>query len=266
MIEKTTKENILACEKHGDYTATTTATTYSPGQLHEWTTMCPTCEAERTAQYEREEAERVERKRRERIADKRKKANIPARFAGATFENYIASTAGQERALSVAQSFAHQFDSIRKTGSSLTFCGGPGCGKTHLACAIANCLLDSERDVIYTQAIELVRAIRDTWRTHSTKSETEVINSYRNAGLLIVNEIGVQFGAEAEKNQMFDVLDGRYREMRPTLIISNLNDKGLQECLGPRVFDRLMESGSAVATFNWASYRRVPKSPLGAEV
>jgi DNA replication protein DnaC len=120
--------------------------------------------------------------------------------------------------------------------------------------------------VIYTQAIELVRAIRDTWRPHSIKSETEVINSYRNAGLLIVDEIGVQFGAEAEKNQMFDVLDGRYREMRPTLIISNLNEKGLQDCLGSRVFDRLMEIGSVVVTFNWGSYRRVPKSPLGAEV
>jgi DNA replication protein DnaC len=65
---------------------------------------------------------------------------------------------------------------------------------------------------------------------------------------------------------MFDVLDGRYREMRPTLIISNLNEKGLQDCLGSRVFDRLMEIGSVVVTFNWGSYRRVPKSPLGAEV
>jgi DNA replication protein DnaC len=259
MMEKTTSENSLTCEKHGDYSATTTVTTFSPGQQHKWTTRCPACEEKRSAALAREEAERTEQNRRNRIADKRKKANIPARFAGATFENYIASTAGQERALSVAQSFAEQFDTIRKTGSNLTFCGGPGCGKTHLACAIANCLLDSERDVIYTQAIELVRAIRDTWRPHSTKSETEVINSYRAAGLLIVDEIGVQFGAEAEKNQMFDVLDGRYREMRPSLIVSNLSEKALQDCLGPRVFDRLMETGSTVVTFNWASYRRVEK-------
>jgi DNA replication protein DnaC len=259
MIEKTTAESILACEQHGDYTAATTVTTFSPGQQHKWTTGCPTCEEERRQRCEREEAERADRKRRERIADKRKKANIPARFAGATFENYIASTGGQERALSVAQSYAHQYDSIRKTGSSLTFCGGPGCGKTHLACAIANQLLNLEGDVIYTQAIELVRAIRDTWRPHSTKSETEVINSYRNTGLLIVDEIGVQFGAEAEKNQMFDVLDGRYREMRPSLIVSNLSEKALQDCLGPRVFDRLMETGSTVVTFNWGSYRRVAK-------
>jgi hypothetical protein len=40
------------------------------------------------------------------------------------------------------------------------------------------------------------------------------------------------------------------------LIISNLSEKGLQECLGPRVFDRLMEIDSTMVLFNWGSHRR----------
>lgn len=262
-----TKETaIVTCEKHGEYTATTTTTIWNTEKPHEWTTPCPACESEREERRAQAEAEYFERQRLERIAGNRKRANIPERFAGSTFENYIASTAGQQRALSVSRAFAQNFDAIRKTGSSLTFCGGPGCGKTHLACAIANHLLDSERKVIYTQAIELVRAIRDTWRRDSSESETTVIARYRSTGLLIVDEIGVQFGSEAEKAQLFDVLDGRYREMRPSLIISNLSEKGLQECLGPRVFDRLMEIDSTMVLFNWGSYRRVPKPQLHAGV
>lgn len=257
-----TKETaIVTCEKHGEYTATTTTTIWKIGPPHEWTTPCPACEQEREERRAQAEAEYLERQRRQRIAGNRERANIPERFAGSTFENYVASTTGQQRALSVSRAFAENFDAIRKTGSSLTFCGGPGCGKTHLACAIANHLLNSERKVIYTQAIELVRAIRDTWRRDSSESETTVIARYRSTDLLIVDEIGVQFGSEAEKAQLFDVLDGRYREMRPSLIISNLSEKGLQECLGPRVFDRLMEIDSTMVLFNWGSYRRVPKPP-----
>jgi DNA replication protein DnaC len=258
-----TEEKIIAtCEKHGEYSATLKTMIYGHGEKsHEWTTPCPTCEQEREERRKRQVEELDEGYRRKRIAANREKANIPARFAGSAFENYVASTTGQQRALSVSRAFAENFDAIRKTGSSLAFCGGPGCGKTHLACAIANRLLAVERTVIYTQAIELVRAIRDTWRRDSSESETTVIARYRSTGLLIIDEIGVQFGSEAEKAQLFDVLDGRYREMRPSLIISNLSEKGLQECLGPRVFDRLMEIDSTMVLFNWGSYRRVPKSP-----
>jgi DNA replication protein DnaC len=265
MITTETK-SALNCEKHGEYIATTTTTTYSPGsQPHEWTTGCLACEQERIERREREAAEEAKQQRRQRIAVNRKEAGIPVRFAGCIFENYVASTESQKRAVAVALAFAGQFKTVEEAGSNLTFCGAPGCGKTHLACAIGNHLLDSGRTVIYTQAIELVRAIRSTWRRDSNESETCVIAKYRYVDLLILDEIGVSLGGEAEKTQLFDVLNGRYSEMRPSLIISNLNQKGLEECLGPRMFDRLMEKGNMLALFDWGSYRRVaapkPRAP-----
>ncbi len=249
---KATSERM--CEKHGTYTETVTTTFSYGGQPFVRTTRCPACEQEREGRRKRQAEEAVEERRQWRIASNRESAHIPARFAAASFECYIAINAGQVRALSVVRAFAEQFESIDKTGCSLTLCGSPGCGKTHLACAIANHVIDSGRTAIYTQAIELIRAIRETWRDHS-KSEAEVIDRYRSTGLLIVDEIGVQFGSEAERAQLFDVLDGRYREMRPTLIVSNLNSKGLQECLGARIYDRLMQNGSTCVAFNWKSYR-----------
>jgi DNA replication protein DnaC len=260
-------EEAAICEKHGEYSATTSTMVVNGGRSTPLQTGCPVCMEERRAEQKRKDEEYSEKQRLGRIATNRRAATIPTRFAGCVFENYISGSAGQRFALSVAEGFAENFDAVRKAGSNLTFCGNPGCGKTHLACAIANHLLDAEKTVIYTTVLELIRGIRDTWRRDSRESETDAVAKYRNVDLLILDEVGVSFGSEAEKNQLFDVVDGRYREMRPTVIVSNLNGKALQECLGPRIFDRLMEVGSTVVMFDWGSYRSVaaPKPSPRAE-
>lgn len=218
---------------------------------------CPECESERMARYEREEAERKERDRRWRVATNREAAAIPHRFTRCTFENYTATTPGQQHALSVARGFAENSAAVLEMGSSLTLCGNPGRGKTHLAWAIGNHLIDAGHTVRYTQVIELIRAIRDTWRHESSETESAVVTKYQCVNLLMLDEVGVSFGSEAERTRLFDVLDGRYRAMRPTIFVSNLNAKGLQDSLGPRIFDRMTQNGRPVVIFNWESYRSI---------
>jgi DNA replication protein DnaC len=55
---------------------------------------------------------------------------------------------------------------------------------------------------------------------------------------------------------LFDVLNARYANQRPTILIGNLTADELEEYLGERIMDRLLESGSAVVPFTWESYRR----------
>ena len=64
----------------------------------------------------------------------------------------------------------------------------------------------------------------------------------------------VQFGTDSEQNHIFDVLDSRYREMRPTIILTNMDKEGLKGFVGDRVFDRMTEVAKWVP-FAWASYR-----------
>jgi DNA replication protein DnaC len=262
-VTETKTESTLTCEKHGEYIATTTTTFhFAGGEGYEYTTPCPTCNEELIARQEREQAERAEQEHRQLVARNRAKANIPERFAASTFANYEAGSTEQQHALLAAKGFAENFAAVRDAGNSMTFYGSPGNGKTHLACAIANHLLGAEKTVVYTTVLELIRGIRDTWRRDSNQSEADVVRMYQNADLLIVDEVGVSFGSEAEKNQLFDVLDGRYREMRPTLIVSNLSLKGLRGCLGERIYDRLMQNGSGCVRFDWKSYRPEAPKPI----
>lgn len=253
------RQDARTCERHGVYTATVKKLPWGRnGETSE--TRCPSCEREWEERRKQQEVEYEERQWRERIAINRKAAEIPERFAGCSFENYEATTAKQKQVLSAARGFAEHFDAVRESGSSLALCGKPGCGKTHLACAIGNQVLEAGYTVIYTTVVELLRAIRDTWRRNSEDSENRVIEKYRRVGLLILDEVGVSFGSESEKVQLFDVLDGRYRDMRPTVIISNLNGNELKKALGARLYDRLMHNGSDVVLFDWDSFRPFAKS------
>src|SRR5260364_148967 len=58
----------------------------------------------------------------------------------------------------------------------------------------------------------------------------------------------------ASRSFLFDVLNRRYRDMRPTILLTNLGKAGMKAFLGARSFDRLREGGIWVP-FDWESYR-----------
>jgi DNA replication protein DnaC len=213
---------------------------------------CPACEEERRArEAEAEEQARIEREQaalRRRIEN----AGIPARFVGRTFDTFRAETEEQRAALTICRDFAENFvDNVRR-GQSLILSGKPGTGKSHLSAAILQALL--QHDVRYTTAMGLVRAVRDTWRRDSERSERDLLRSLGSLDLLVIDEIGMQYGTDGEQTILFDVLDGRYRDMTSTVLITNQDREGFRGYVGDRVFDRLRETARWVS-FDWESYR-----------
>jgi DNA replication protein DnaC len=65
----------------------------------------------------------------------------------------------------------------------------------------------------------------------------------------------MQLGTEAEACQLTEVLDLRYRNVKPTLVITNCTKDELPRYLGDRGLDRLRESSGKAICFDWQSYR-----------
>ena len=55
---------------------------------------------------------------------------------------------------------------------------------------------------------------------------------------------------------MFDVLNTRYENRKPSILLSNIPKEQLSDYLGERVTDRLRENKGKVIGFDWESYRR----------
>lgn len=181
--------------------------------------------------------------------------NIPPRFADATFETYQAvnTQAGSNR--DICREYAETWLSRKAAGEGLLLCGTPGTGKTHLAASIARHVADKAQESVFiTTAARIIRAFRRTWAGNPEIGELDVLAKYCEPGLLIVDEIGVQYGTDSERNILFEVINDRYEDMLPTILISNLPLNELSALLGERVVDRMIEGGT-VLSFNWSSYR-----------
>jgi DNA replication protein DnaC len=231
------------CETHGDYVSRNVFRNIWSG--------CPYCAAERQAVQQREEEERASSERFRAWQKRLGEAAIPERFYTRTLDSYIATSEDQRRALEFSQAYADNFE---KAGSSAIFCGRPGTGKTHLAVGIGLHLMKHNKLVLFTTVQRLVRRVKDSWNDNK-QSEGDVIRIFVQPDLLILDEVGVQFGTDFERNLMFDILNERYEKRRATILLSNLTVTEVKSLLGDRVFDRLREDGGQCVPFNWTSHR-----------
>lgn len=217
--------------------------------------LCPECAAIQTEENRLAEQKRTEANRLHRIETLLGKSGVPLRFKTRTFENYRAETPQQQAALNICKTYAERFESRLQHGGGLILCGRPGTGKTHLAAAISNAVCATGRSALFTSVMGLTRAVKSTYRRDSENTEEKIIEGYALPDLLILDEVGVQFGSDTEKMILFEVLNARYEQMKPSIVLSNLSETEIGDYLGARVVDRLKEGGGVSIAFDWNSYR-----------
>lgn len=238
------------CQEHGAFESKGMKL---PMMTREIWTVCPKCTEAKEIAKARADADFAAQAARERLDNLLRASGIPERVKGCTFANFKAESADQKAAMQSAMEFADSFAVRLKSGESLIFAGRPGTGKGHLAAAVMNKLMPNYLPV-YTTCLDMIRSVRETWRKDSKHSESEVLQEYEDAALLIIDEIGVQYGTDGEQTIIFDVLDRRYRQMRPTIFITNQDKAGFKTFIGERAYDRLTQTAKWIP-FDWNSYR-----------
>lgn len=242
-------EKTMTCEAHGDYVSS--GARYL-GKREIWT-KCPDCVSEQESADRQADADRKAQAAQQHLEGLIHQAAIPPRFIGRTFDTFRADTQAKAHALEVVQAYAKQFDDNAKKGLGLILSGLPGTGKSHLAGAVLQHIMPGKCG-LYVTCLGLIRMVRATWRRDSEQSESEVIQTLSDVPLLVIDEIGVQYGTDGEQTILFELLDARYRAMKPSILLTNQNKDGLKGFVGERTFDRLVETSKWVA-FDWESYR-----------
>ncbi|MEW6563809.1 MAG: ATP-binding protein [Pseudomonadota bacterium] len=251
----------MQCAAHGDYIAHALPLPYFKQAV--WS-GCPACAEARRLHAEHTQRIAEERARQARLEASLNRAGIPKRFRERNLENFAVEHAGQQRVLDFARQYVADFEAQRRRGATVVFSGRPGTGKSHLAIAIAQAVMQHGATAFYVTAREMMLMLRASWGGARAPSELEVLRMLTDVGLLVVDEIGVQFNTDTERTQFFSVIDGRYREQMPSLLLTNLDRDGLSAFLGERSFDRLREAGCWLA-FDWEGWRARPHPPARKE-
>jgi DNA replication protein DnaC len=143
---------------------------------------------------------------------------------------------GEMQATSLEMAFNQARHYSQKLNGWLLLQGGFGCGKTHLAAAIANFAVSMGVPTLFLTVPDLLDALRFSFDSEDTTFEQR-FDEIRNAKLLILDDFGTQNTTNWAQEKLFQIINYRYINKLPTVITTNL---ALDE-IEPRIRSRLAD-------------------------
>ncbi len=115
--------------------------------------------------------------------------------------------------------------------------GGYGCGKTHLAAAVANFVVDMGVPTLFLTVPDLLDTLRSAYGADDTSFE-ERFDQIRNAKLLVLDDFGTQNATDWAREKLFQIINYRYINKLSTVITTNLSLDEIEGRIRSRLSDQ----------------------------
>jgi len=135
-----------------------------------------------------------------------------------------------ERAFNLAQAFASNLHGW------LLIEGGYGCGKTHLAAAVANQAVELGVPTLFLTVPDLLDQLRFAYGSQDVTFEQR-FEQVREAPLLILDDFGTQSATAWAREKLFQILNYRYINHLPLVVTTNLALEELEGRIRSRLSD-----------------------------
>ena len=187
------------------------------------------CTCDKAKEYwnekEKQDAEEQKRKRFRNMINVIYKQNyVERKYQELNFENFIIDL-NNKNAVKMANDYINKNkDKILSNG--LIIMGESGVGKTHLAAAIANKLIENDKIVLMGRLTTLLDMIKETFRDN-TKSENELIELYSNVDMIIIDDLGTEKISSWALEKLYTIIQNRFENGLPIIITTRFDKKGL---------------------------------------
>lgn len=186
------------------------------------------------------EAERIRKEniRIQKLADARRRcfSGDYSRLSGASLADAYLEHPKEAK---IVQRYINNFGDFYRNQQGLLLHGPNGTGKSFLAAALCNALIEKEHDVYYTTFTQIDR------HTAGARSERQAFfDSLNEYALLVLDDLGAERGSEYMQELVFSVIDSRYSSGKPLVITTNLTMQDLknpQTAQQSRIYDRILQ-------------------------
>lgn len=238
---------------------------YSLQDLEVWWD-CPFCQntgwlpAELTEQGTVLPQQKCQCLRREEMEDLYRFAGLTGPLREQTFERFDLTVYPPEdrRYMEQLLRFCKEFAAGVVRGSqeeSLLLVGNVGLGKTYLASAIGNAVLESGKIVVYLTFGEFLDLIR-LHKFDDQEAYMAGIQRLYDADLIILDDLGAEKVTEFAAQELFSLINARMNRRRPMVVSSNIDPMAFEETYGDRIASRLL-NGFEVCQLVGEDVRRV---------
>ncbi len=171
---------------------------------------------------------------------------IPARYRGVSFDRPPVSDMGRDLQARIAvtevRAFVEELNERLAAGRGLWLMGGAGTGKTTLAMLISKTALEQRRSVAIYSLPKLLARIRGTYDSApGGDSYISFFERLTSVDLLHIDDLGAEKRSDWVLEQLYALINERYETQRSVLVTTNLDEKELEEQIGPRTVSRLIE-------------------------
>ena len=190
-------------------------------------------------------------------------SNIPKRYEHCTLDTFREKSTVLRNAKKRVQEFVDLWPNTPE-GKGLLLMGGCGVGKTHLAVAALNEIVQNGKPgrVLFSNFQDLIQEIQASFDSDQVPTKTELLRPLLEADLLVLDELGSQKPTTFVQDILYYVINTRYNEERTTIFTTNYydrtdgKDETLEQRIGTRLRSRLAEMADRIEFTGATDHRR----------
>ena len=142
--------------------------------------------------------------------------------------------------IQMAKRYVEQWKKVKAENLGLLLWGDVGTGKSFVAACIANALLEQGIPVLMTNFSKILNQMGAMY----SEERFRYIASFSNYSLLILDDLGIERSTEYALEQVYAVIDERYKSGLPVIITTNLKIAEIrnpQDVAYARIYSRILE-------------------------
>lgn len=220
--------------------------------------VCPQCQELMFERNDKELKEKKEKEDAEAWEFKLKTSGLPNSFRDVDLKKLESHSEKEGKMHEFMRTYVRNFSKVLSVEhpSGVIFSGTYGSGKTTVAAAMVTELLKNGYGASYLSCNDFLLRAKEAMAFNSQLKSSALIDKYTSPHFLVMDEFGAHSGTEVDFQLLFSIINGRYLNGLPTLLVTNMPASDLNIYVDQRILERVKGKDGPHLNFDWNSYRK----------